>query len=63
MNGLHLLLFVIIGGLIVKMNQLKRETLQWKESCKIYAEDVFKEHKLREFYTKLDSIPHTSAKS
>ena len=63
MNGLHLLLLVIIGGLFIKINHLKREVEQWKESCKIYAQDVLKEHKLREFYTKLDSVPFTSAKS
>ena len=63
MNGLHLLLLVIIGGLFIKINHLKREVEQWKESCKIYAQDVFKEHKLREFYTKHDSVPFTSAKS
>ena len=40
MNGLHLLLLVIIGGLFIKINHLKREVEQWKESCKIYAQDV-----------------------
>lgn len=63
MNGLHLLLFVIIGGLLVRITHLKREVNQWKESCKIYTQDLFKEHKLREFYTKLDAVPFTSAKS
>ena len=39
MDGSHLLFLIIIAGLLIRSNVLRKQCNHWKESCKLYAEE------------------------
>jgi len=43
MDGSHLLLFIIIVGLLIRSKDLREQRDNWKESCKLYAEECYEE--------------------
>ena len=43
MDGSHLLLFIIIAGLLIRSKDLREQRDNWKESCKLYAEECYEE--------------------
>ena len=40
MDGSHLLLFIIILGLAMKINSLREQCDHWRESCNIYMAEL-----------------------
>ena len=51
MDGSHLLLFIIIVGLLIRSKDLREQRDNWKESCKLYAEECYREAGYRQHYS------------